>query len=51
MEPLTNSSTLRVDGMQLGEWTSDCLEHGDRFLKGNRLMSGYVFLADVSPTE
>jgi hypothetical protein len=53
MEPLTDSSTLRVDGMQLafygGEETSDCLEHGDKlFLKGNRLMSGYIFLANVS---
>jgi hypothetical protein len=30
---------------------SDCLEHGDRFSKGNRLIGGYVFLANVSPTE
>jgi hypothetical protein len=29
---------------------SDCLEHGDKFLRGNRLMSDYIFSADISLT-
>jgi len=29
---------------------SDCLEHGDKYLKGNKLMTGYIFSADISLT-
>jgi len=54
MEPMTNSFTLGVEWSWFSSGKkfyqkrfSDCLEHDDKYLRGNKLMTGYIFSADV----